>query len=79
MKKYILTLLISLPLYSTIIDGAAAIVQDQIITLYDVKEEAKLAHISKKDALNVLIRKKLEEAEIKKEELRLVMKRYMTR
>jgi len=66
MRKILFLCLFVLSLSAQIVDGISVIVEDKIITLYDIKQEMQLAHLSKKEAIDVLIRKKLEEIEIKK-------------
>ena len=66
MLRFILFLLLILPLHAKIIDAVAVVIADDIITTYDIEQEMKLSHTTKKEALDILIRKKLEEAEIKK-------------
>jgi len=65
MNKIILTLLLTIGLYAQIVDGVAIVVKGSAITLYDIKKEMKLANTNAKNAADILIRKKLEELEIK--------------
>ena len=53
-------------LHAKMIDAVAVRVGDDVITLHDITDEMRTSHVSKKQAIDILIRKKLEEAEIKK-------------
>ena len=53
-------------LHATVIDGIAVIINKEPITLYDVYKYSTRFNLSKKDALDILVRQKLEESEIKK-------------
>ncbi len=66
MLKLLLTLLFVLTLQAKMVDAVAVIVEGEPITLYDITQEMQLAHVSKKEAIDILIRKKLEALEIKK-------------
>ena len=48
------------------IDGVAIVINKEPITLYDVYKYSKRFNIEKKEALDILVRQKLEESEIKK-------------
>ena len=48
------------------IDAIAVIVEDEVITTYDIKQEMQLSHVDYDQARKILIRKKLESIEIKK-------------
>ncbi len=63
MHKIFLSLFITFTLNAQIVDGVAAVVKDFAITLYDVKKEMQLSKLTATQALDVLIRKKLEEIE----------------
>ncbi len=66
MFKLFLLLFLFAALQAKMIDAVAVIVEDEPITLYDITQEMRLAHVGKKQAIDILIRKKLEEMEIKK-------------
>ena len=59
-------MLLTASLHATVIDGIAIIINKEPITLYDVHKYSTRFNLSKKDALDILIRQKLEESEIKK-------------
>lgn len=59
------TLLFS-PANAGTVDGISLIINKEPITLYDVFKYSQRFNLSKKDALDILVRQKLEEAEIKK-------------
>jgi parvulin-like peptidyl-prolyl isomerase len=65
MIKLILGLLIAATLSAEVYDGVAVVVEDKAITLLDIKKEMQSAHIDVKKATDILIRKKLENLEIK--------------
>jgi len=60
------TLLFS-PANAATIDGVAVIINKEPITLYDVFKYSQRFNISKKESLDILVRQKLEESEIKKQ------------
>lgn len=60
-----LTLFFS-PLNASTVDGISLIINKEPITLYDIHKYATRFNLSKKEALDVLIRQKLEDSEIKK-------------
>jgi peptidyl-prolyl cis-trans isomerase SurA len=60
------TLLFS-PANAGTIDGVAVIINKEPITLYDVFKYSQRFNISKKESLDILVRQKLEESEIKKQ------------
>lgn len=66
MLKLLLPLLFVFSLQAKMVDAVAVIVEGEPITLYDITQEMQLAHVSKKEAIDILIRKKLEALEIKK-------------
>lgn len=51
-------------LRAELVNGVSAVVKGEPITLHDVKEEMRLSNTSATDARDILIRKKLEAAEI---------------
>ncbi len=65
MYKYFLTLLFAVYLHAEIMGGVAVVVKGEAITVNDVKKEMRLSNTNAKKALDILIRKKLEELEIK--------------
>ncbi len=66
MRKLLLALFSMQLLFATFLDGIAVIVNNEPITTYEITKTASKLHISKKEALQLLIRKKLEESEIKR-------------
>lgn len=70
MYRILLALLFSSVLFAELIDGVAITVKGSPITLYDIKQEMKLSNVSAKKAKNLLIRKKLEELEIKERDIK---------
>jgi len=64
MYKIVLTLLLSTLLSAEVYDGVAIVVEDKAITLLDIKHEMEISKLSAKRAIDILIRQKLEEAEI---------------
>lgn len=65
MYKIFLTLICVVALNAEIVDGVAIVVKGSAITLYDIKKEMKDNKVSAQQAAGILIRKKLEELEIK--------------
>ena len=64
MKKILLVLLFAGFLEAKVYDGVAIVVKNEAITLEDIKQEMETSHIDVKKATDVLIRQKLEAAEI---------------
>lgn len=60
-----LTLFFS-PLNASTVDGISLIINKEPITLYDIHKYSTRYSLSKKEALDVLVRQKLEDSEIKK-------------
>lgn len=69
MYKLFFTLLLSSLLSATVYDGVAIVVKDKAITLYEIKQTMKEAHVDAKKAVDILIRQKLEAFEIKKRKI----------
>lgn len=65
MYKILLILVFVSSLYAKMVDGVAVVVKGEAITLYDIKKEMSMSHVDAKQASDVLIRKKLEDYEIK--------------
>ena len=63
--KIIFFILLSLTLYAQTIDGVAILVKDQPITLFDIESAMQEHKIPQEQAIDLLVRKKLEAAEIK--------------
>ena len=51
---------------AAVVDGISIIINKEPITLYDIHKYSSRFNLSKKEALDVLVRQKLEESEIKK-------------
>ncbi|MEO1953708.1 MAG: peptidylprolyl isomerase [Campylobacterales bacterium] len=66
MGKIILFLMLFVGLYAQVVDGIAVVVKGQAITMYDIQQEMKKAKVDAKKATSILVRKKLEDIEIKK-------------
>ncbi len=56
-------------LNAKMVDGVAVVVKGSAITLYDIKQEMKSSKLDEKNAVNLLIRKKLEKQEIKERKI----------
>ncbi len=66
MKKLILSLLFSPLLFADIIGGIAVTINDEPITLYEIKQEQAISNLDIKQTVDLLIRTKLEKIEAKK-------------
>lgn len=64
MYKIFLALIFSALLNADLANGVAVVVKGEPITLYDIKQEMQASNVDANAATDVLIRKKLEEAEI---------------
>lgn len=64
MYKIFLFLFFSAFLNAELINGVSVVVKGEAITLYDIKEEMRTLNVDAAAATDILIRKKLEEAEI---------------
>ena len=62
------TLLLS-PANASTVDGVSLIINKEPITLFDVFKYSQRFNISKKEALDILVRQKLEDSEIKKQNI----------
>jgi len=65
MIKLIIVFLAIVSLQAKVYDGVAIVVEDKAITLLDIKKEMQTDHVDAKKAADLLIRKKLEEFEMK--------------
>ncbi len=65
-KSILLALLLLYPLYAKMIDAIAIIVNNEPITLYEIEQTKKSLGIPTQQAVQLLIRKKIELAQIKK-------------
>lgn len=63
------TALLFSTLNAGIIDGVSIIINKEPITLYDVYKYSQRFNISKKEALDILVRQKLEDSEIKSQNI----------
>jgi len=69
MYKIFLTFALGALLNAQMIDGVAILVKGKAITLYELKQEMKFSNISVDEASSILIRQKLEEAEIQERKI----------
>jgi len=69
MYKIIFSLLLTTFLQAEVYDGVAVVIQDQMITLYDIKQEMQQDKVGVKRATDILIRRKLEAIELKKRKI----------
>jgi FKBP-type peptidyl-prolyl cis-trans isomerase (trigger factor) len=69
MKKLFLSLLLAPLLSAEIINAIAVTVDNETITLYEIKQEQGLTQLSTKETVDQLIRAKLEEIEAKKRQI----------
>ncbi|MEJ2414038.1 MAG: SurA N-terminal domain-containing protein [Sulfurimonas sp.] len=69
MRKILLVLLFTGFLEAKVYDGVAIVVKNEAITLEDIKNEMALSHLDVKKATDVLIRQKLEAAEIEERKI----------
>jgi hypothetical protein len=65
MNKIFFLLVFVIGLYAEMVSGVSAVVKGNVITLYDLKAKMQESNINAHAALDILIRKKLEESEIK--------------
>ena len=66
MRTFAALLLISSALFAQIVDGIAAIVDGKPVTLYEIEKLSRTKGIPPREALELLIQKRLEEEQIKK-------------
>lgn len=64
MYKIFLTLVLGALLNAEVVNGVAIVVKGEAITLHELREEMRLSKVDAKGAADILVRKKLEEAEI---------------
>ncbi len=65
MYKVLFFILLSLGLQAKMIDGVAILVQDEPITMLEITDAMTLSHLDQTKTIDLLIRKKLEDQEIK--------------
>jgi hypothetical protein len=71
MYKILLSLLFVISAYAELIDGVAIVVKGEAITLYEIQKEMDYNRVDLETASNILIRKKLEKAEIKERKINI--------
>lgn len=71
MYKILLLVLFSALLNAKLVNGVAIIVKGEAITLRDLTQEMQISKVNLEDAKQILIRKKLEEAEIKERNIKV--------
>ncbi|MBT5935880.1 peptidyl-prolyl cis-trans isomerase [Sulfurimonas sp.] len=69
MYKYLLFLFTSSLLLANVYDGVSIVVKNSAITLLDIQKEMKNSKVDEKTASDILIRKKLEDSEIKERKI----------
>jgi len=69
MYKIFLTIMLGVTLSAEIVDGVAVVVKGSAITLYDIKKEMQTSRADSKTATDALIRKALENQEIKERKI----------
>lgn len=69
MRKILFILLFASFIEAKVYDGVAVVVKNEAITLEDIKKEMKTSHTDVKQATDVLIRQKLEAAEIEERKI----------
>ena len=69
MYRIFFIFLLACSVNAVMIDGVAIVVKGDAITLLDVKKEMQKSHVDVKKASSILIRKKLEELEIKERDI----------
>ncbi|QOY52248.1 peptidylprolyl isomerase [Candidatus Sulfurimonas baltica] len=69
MYKIFLILLFSAILNAELVNGVAVVVKGEAITLHDIREEMRISKLTINEATDTLIRKKLEELEIKERKI----------
>jgi len=71
MYKILLLIFLASLLNAELINGVAIIVKGEAITMRDLTQEMRITKVSLKDAKQILIRKKLEAAEIKERNIKV--------
>ena len=69
MLKYFLPLLITTFVYANTVGGIAILVQNEPITLFEIKEFMQSQNITQKQSVKKLVRQKLEEIEVKERKI----------
>ena len=69
MYKFLLVMACALTLNANMVGGVAVVVENKAITIFDIKKEMLSSNTNIENATNLLIRKKLEEIEIKKRKI----------
>lgn len=65
MYKFLIMMLAGASLSANMVAGVAIVVKDRAITLRDISKEMQAANVNMDQAINTLVRQKLEESEVK--------------
>jgi len=68
-NKILFIILFSLTLNAELVNGVALVVKGSAITLFDINKEVKNSKVKVSQAVDILVRKKLEELEIKERKI----------
>ncbi len=71
MYKILLTLCLAFSLNAELVNGVAIIVKGEAITMYELTQEMSASKVNIEDASDILIRKKLEDSEIKERKIKV--------
>ncbi len=71
MKNIILIIILTFTLDAELVNGVALVVKGSAITLYDITKEMKNSKVTQTQAVDILVRKKLEELEIKERNIKV--------
>jgi len=66
MRTAIVAALVAISAFARLIDGIAAVVNDSPITIYEIQKTSRALRVPPKEALELLIQKRLEEEQIRK-------------
>lgn len=70
-KSFLLSLIVASTLYAGVVDGVSLIVNGKAITMYEIVKLSELNKITRERAIEALVEKKLEEAELSRQNINI--------
>jgi peptidyl-prolyl cis-trans isomerase SurA len=68
-KRFLLSLIVASTLYAGVVDGVSLIVNGKVITMYEIVSLSELNKIPRERAIEALVEKRLEEAELTRQNI----------
>ncbi len=70
-KSFLLSLIVASSLYAGVVDGVSLIVSGKVITMYEIVSFSEQNKISRERAIEALVEKRLEEAELSRQNINI--------